>query len=86
MPGPQDGSPQYPLVFGAHSGPACRLYFGPVRQVAPEPVHVLVIDGFDVLDTEGTDPPPRSKPAPGTTPGTGGASGPGPTAGLVPSS
>ena len=69
MPGTLDGGAQQPLMLGANSGLAGRFYLGPVRNEPTNPVHILVVNAFDVLNAEGADPTTRpiSPARPGTT-------------------
>ena len=40
------------LVFGAESGTAARFYLRPVGNKPANAVHVLVVDGFHVVNAE----------------------------------
>ena len=80
--GPLDGQPKGPLMFGADSATAARLDFGPVGDKPANPVHVLVIYDFHMIDAEGADPPAGRVSAPGTASGaTAAAAWPAATAG-----
>jgi len=63
VPGPLDGSAQFPLVLGAHTGLARRLHLGPVRDEAAQAFHVLVVNGLNVLGAEDAKAPPGREPA-----------------------
>lgn len=66
MPGALNGQPQSPLVFGADARPPAGFYLRPVRNESSDAVHILIIDVFDMVYTEGADSPPRSKAPPAT--------------------
>lgn len=76
MPGPFNSGAQHSLVPGADSGLAGRFYFGPVRYIPAQPVHVFIIDSLGVLHAKFADPAPGGIPPPGTTSGPGPASWP----------
>lgn len=52
VPGSLDRQPQGSLVFGADSGTAARFYLRPVGNKPANAVHVLVVDGFHVVNAE----------------------------------
>ena len=54
MPGSLDRQPQGSLVFGADSGTAPGFYLRPVGYKPANTVHVLVVDGFHVVNAERT--------------------------------
>lgn len=60
MPGSLNRQPQGSLVFGADSGTAPGFYLRPVRNKPANAVHVLVVDGFHVVNAEGAYLSPRS--------------------------
>src|SRR5579885_121966 len=57
--GPLDGHRQAALVLGARTRLAPRLNLAALRQVASQPVRVLVIDDLHLLYTEGAHLAPR---------------------------
>src|SRR5579884_1034756 len=60
--GPPEGHRQGPLVLGAGPGLPPGLDLGPLRQIPPEAVHLLVVDVGGVLGAKGTDLPPAPIP------------------------
>ena len=67
MPGTLNGQPQSALVFGADTRPAARFYLRSVRNESPDAIDIFIIDVFDMVHTECTDSPSRSKPPPATS-------------------
>ena len=53
-------------MLGADSATAARLDLGPVGDKPANPVHVLVIYVFHMLDAEGANPPAGRVSTPGT--------------------